>query len=158
VCNGCQMLSQLRDIIPGSAHWPSFQRNASEQFEARLVALEVQSSSSIFLRGMAGSRLPVVTAHGEGRVEFAQPADVRKVAPCLRFVDNYGKPTEAFPLNPNGSPGGWTGFTAADGRVSILMPHPERVFRSVQLSWRPDGWGEDSPWLRMFRNARAWVA
>ena len=158
VCNGCQMLAGLKDIIPGAAHWPRFRRNQSEQYEARLVTVEVMDSPSIFLRGMAGSRLPVVTAHGEGRVEFAQPADVRKVAPCLRFVDNYGKPTEAFPLNPNGSPGGWTGFTAADGRVSILMPHPERVFRSVQLSWRPDGWGEDSPWLRMFRNARAWVA
>jgi len=158
VCNGCQMLAGLKDIIPGAAHWPRFRRNQSEQYEARLVTVEVMDSPSIFFRGMAGSRLPVVTAHGEGRVEFAQPADVRKVAPCLRFVDNYGKPTEAFPLNPNGSPGGWTGFTAADGRVSILMPHPERVFRSVQLSWRPDGWGEDSPWLRMFRNARAWVA
>jgi phosphoribosylformylglycinamidine synthase len=114
-------------------------------------------SPSIFFRGMEGSRIPVVVAHGEGRAEFAQASDVRRVTPCLRFVDNAGKPTETFPLNSNGSPGGWTGLTAADGRVTALMPHPERVFRSVQMSWRPQGWGEDSPWMRMFRNARVWV-
>jgi phosphoribosylformylglycinamidine synthase len=117
----------------------------------------VLDSPSIFLQGMAGSRIPVVVAHGEGRAVFAMRGDSKKVQACLRFVDNRGKPTDAFPLNPNGSPKGVTGFTAADGRATILMPHPERVFRSVQMSWAPREWGEDSPWLRMFRNARAWV-
>jgi phosphoribosylformylglycinamidine synthase len=157
VCNGCQFLSVLKEIIPDAGHWPRFQRNQSEQYEARFVTVEVMDSPSIFLRGMAGSRIPVVVAHGEGRAEFANNNDVRKVIPCLRFVDRYGKPTETFPLNPNGSPGGWTGITAADGRVTALMPHPERVIRSVQMSWRPPTWGEDSPWMRIFRNARVWV-
>ncbi|HET7359362.1 MAG TPA: phosphoribosylformylglycinamidine synthase [Rhodanobacteraceae bacterium] len=158
VCNGCQMLSHLKSIIPGAQHWPQFLRNASEQYEARLATVEVLDSPSLFLKGMAGSRIPVVVAHGEGRVDFERACSPSKSHGCLRYVDNRGKPTEAYPLNPNGSPGGLTGFTAADGRVTILMPHPERVFRSVQMSWRPDAWGEDSPWMRMFRNARAWVA
>ncbi|HEY0180318.1 MAG TPA: phosphoribosylformylglycinamidine synthase, partial [Dokdonella sp.] len=156
VCNGCQMLANLKPIIPGAERWPRFARNASEQYEARLVTVEVLESPSILFRGMAGSRIPVVVAHGEGRAELAAGAAAGAGA-CLRFVDNGGRPTERFPLNSNGSPGGLTGFTAADGRVTILMPHPERVFRSVQMSWRPRDWGEDSPWMRLFRNARAWV-
>ncbi|GMV28355.1 MAG: phosphoribosylformylglycinamidine synthase [Rhodanobacteraceae bacterium] len=157
VCNGCQMIASLRDIIPGADYWPKFRRNASEQYEARFVTLEVLESPSILLRGMAGSRIPVVVAHGEGHAEFAQGSDYGRVQPCLRFVDNRGKATESFPLNSNGSVGGLTGLTAAEGRVTIMMPHPERVHRSVQMSWRPDTWGEDSPWMRMFRNARVWV-
>jgi phosphoribosylformylglycinamidine synthase len=156
-CNGCQMLATLRDLIPGAQRWPSFERNTCEQYEARLVTLEVLESPSIFLRGMAGSRIPVVVAHGEGRAVFAESADVKRVVPCLRFVDNDGRVTESFPLNPNGSPKGLTGLTAADGRVTVLMPHPERVFRTVQMSWAPPAWGEDSPWMRMFRNARVWL-
>jgi phosphoribosylformylglycinamidine synthase len=156
-CNGCQMLAALKQIIPGAERWPAFERNASEQYEARVAMLEVLESPSILFKGMTGSRIPAVVAHGEGRAVFAEPGDVKKVAACLRFVDNQGKPTETFPLNPNGSPKGVTGLTAADGRVTILMPHPERVFRSVQMSWAPREWGEDSPWMRMFRNARAWV-
>jgi len=157
MCNGCQMLAQLRDIIPGAEHWPSFMRNTSEQYEARLVTLEVLDTESIMFRGMAGSRIPVVTAHGEGRAVFGEGHKAGKATTCVRFVDNRGKPTETFPQNPNGSPEGVAGFTAARGRVTILMPHPERVFRSVQMSWHPAGWGEDSPWMRMFRNARKFV-
>ena len=155
VCNGCQMLAALGDLIPGAEYWPQFQRNASEQYEARLVSVEVLETPSIFLAGMAGSRIPVVVAHGEGRAVWRDGDKPRNVA--LRYVDSRGKPTEAYPLNPNGSPGGGTGFHAADGRVLALMPHPERVFRSVQMSWHPQNWGEDSPWLRLFRNARVWV-
>ena len=157
VCNGCQMLSQLKDIIPGAAHWPRFARNASEQYEARFVTVEVVESPSILLRGMAGSCIPVVVAHGEGRVEFADPEAANQAPLALRFVDNAGCVTERFPYNSNGSAGGASGFTSDDGRVTICMPHPERVFRSVQMSWHPREWGEDSPWLRLFRNARAWV-
>lgn len=158
VCNGCQMMSQLRGIIPGAAHWPRFVRNRSEQFEARLVMVEVTDSPSLFFAGMAGSRIPVVTAHGEGRALFdsdrvRQDAE-RAGLVSLRHVDNRGAPTETYPFNPNGAPGGITGLTTADGRFTILMPHPERIFRSAQMSWRPRGWGEDSPWMRMFRNAR----
>ncbi len=157
LCNGCQMLSHLKSLIPGAEHWPSFERNTSEQYEARFVTVEVMESPSIFFHGMTGSRIPIVTAHGEGRTVFARDAKPAKANPCLRFVDNRGKPTEQFPLNPNGSADGLTGFTSGDGRVTILMPHPERVFRSVQMSWTPPGWGEDSPWMRMFRNARVFV-
>jgi phosphoribosylformylglycinamidine synthase len=156
-CNGCQMLAALKDIIPGAQAWPTFERNASEQYEARLATLEVLDTPSIFLRGMAGSRIPVVVAHGEGRAVFADARDIKRAGVCLRFVDNYGKATEAYPLNPNGSAKGVTGLSAADGRVLALMPHPERVFRSVQMSWAPREWGEDSPWMRIFRNARIWV-
>ena len=156
VCNGCQMLSQLKEIIPGAQHWPKFLRNASEQYESRVATLEVLDSPSIFFQGMAGSRIPVAVAHGEGRVSFPQACSPSKSHGAVRFVDNRGKPTENFPLNTNGSPGGLAGFTAAAGRVTIMMPHPERVFRSVQMSWHPEAWGEDSPWLRMFRNARVW--
>ncbi len=159
VCNGCQMMSNLREIIPGTAHWPHFVRNRSEQFEARLVLLEVQPSPSLFFAGMEGSRIPVALAHGEGLAEFRDAAQLTAAVPLanLRFVDHRGEITERYPYNPNGSPRGIAGLTTVDGRFSILMPHPERVFRSVQMSWHPAHWGEDSPWMRMFRNARAWL-
>jgi phosphoribosylformylglycinamidine synthase len=159
VCNGCQMMSNLHELIPGAEAWPHFVRNRSEQFEARFVMLEVQPSPSLFFDGMAGSRMPIAVAHGEGYAEFKDGA-ARKAAEALvalRFVDNRGAATESYPYNPNGSPAGITGLTTPDGRFTILMPHPERVFRAVQHSWRPDGWGEDGPWMRMFRNARRWV-
>ena len=157
VCNGCQMMAALRDLIPGAADWPRFLRNRSEQFEARFVSVEVLESPSIFFAGMAGSRMPIATAHGEGRAAFATDESVARALGCMRFVDHHGRPTEVYPLNPNGSPGGITGLTTPDGRFTILMPHPERVFRAVQCSWHPDEWGEESPWLRIFRNARVWV-
>jgi phosphoribosylformylglycinamidine synthase len=159
VCNGCQMMSGLADLVPGAAHWPRFVRNRSEQFEARLVMVEVLPTRSLFFDGMAGSRLPVVVSHGEGRPLF-RSADARNTAlpmVTLRYVDPSGAPTERYPHNPNGAPDGITGLTSEDGRFNILMPHPERVFRTLQLSWHPRAWGEDSPWLRMFRNARRWV-
>ena len=158
VCNGCQMMSNLHEIIPGSEAWPHFVRNRSEQFEARFVMVEVLPSPSLFFNGMAGSRLPVAVAHGEGYAEFSGGAQRERALVALRFVDHRGAATEAYPFNPNGSSGGVTGLTTADGRFTILMPHPERVFRGVQNSWRPEAWGEDGPWLRMFRNARRWVA
>ncbi|MEP6997021.1 MAG: phosphoribosylformylglycinamidine synthase [Betaproteobacteria bacterium] len=159
ICNGCQMMSNLHELIPGSEHWPHFVRNRSEQFEARLVLLEVQPSPSLFFAGMEGSRMPVALAHGEGYAEFRDGAHEAAASALvtLRFVDNRGATTERYPYNPNGSPQGITGLTTADGRFSILMPHPERVFRSVQMSWHPEDWGEDSPWMRMFRNARRWI-
>ena len=157
VCNGCQMMSHLRDMIPGAGDWPRFLRNRSEQFEARFVMVEVTPSPSLFFAGMAGSRMPIATAHGEGRAVFDRPGSKQAAILALRFVDNRGAPTATYPLNPNGSPQGATGFTTADGRFTILMPHPERVFRTLQQSWHPDDWGEDGPWLRMFRNARCWV-
>jgi phosphoribosylformylglycinamidine synthase len=159
VCNGCQMMSNLHELIPGADAWPHFVRNRSEQFEARLVMLEVQASPSLFFRGMEGSRIPVATAHGEGFAEFRDPAQVAAARPLvtLRFVDGDGAATERYPFNPNGSPQGITGLTTPDGRFSILMPHPERVFRTVQMSWHPPEWGEASPWLRMFRNGRQWL-
>ncbi|MCD9085924.1 phosphoribosylformylglycinamidine synthase [Stenotrophomonas sp. SY1] len=156
VCNGCQMISQLKDIIPGAEHWPTFLRNRSEQFEARTALLEVQESPSILLRGMAGSRLPVAVAHGEGYAHFDSAVDQAAASVALRYVDGDGRVAEQYPLNPNGSPDGITGLTSSDGRVTILMPHPERTPRTVNLSWAPSSWGEDSPWLRMFRNARVW--
>jgi len=161
VCNGCQMLSNLHELIPGTELWPHFVRNASEQFEARTSLVEVIDSPSLFLAGMAGSRLPIAVAHGEGRAEFRAAADLAQAREsglvALRYVDNRGRATERYPSNPNGSPEGVTGMTTADGRFTIMMPHPERVFRSVTNSWHPDDWGEDGPWLRMFRNARVWV-
>jgi len=161
VCNGCQMMSNLHELIPGTEHWPHFVRNRSEQFEARVAMVEVQKSNSIFLQGMAGSRMPIAIAHGEGHAEFASEeallaADVSGCV-ALRYVDNHGKVTEAYPANPNGSPRGITGLTSRDGRVTIMMPHPERMFRAVQNSWRPDEWQEDAALMRMFRNARVWV-
>ena len=159
VCNGCQMMSGLTEIIPGSELWPRFVRNTSEQFEARVVMVEIQQSPSILFTGMAGSRLPVVVAHGEGRAVFADdPAlAVKAQAVSLSYVDNYGGITEAFPANPNGSPLGITGLTTADGRFTIMMPHPERCFRAVQNSWQPKDWQEYGGWMQMFRNARVWV-
>ncbi len=159
VCNGCQMMSGLKEIIPGSEHWPRFMRNSSEQFEARVAMVEIQKSPSILFAGMEGSRMPVSVAHGEGRAEFAfdpQTAfDAQSVALC--YVDNYGALTMDFPANPNGSPFGITGSTTSDGRFTIMMPHPERCFRTLQNSWHPDDWGEYGAWMRMFRNARVWV-
>ncbi|WP_370599933.1 phosphoribosylformylglycinamidine synthase [Pseudomonas nitroreducens] len=161
VCNGCQMMSNLHELIPGTEFWPHFVRNRSEQFEARVAMVQVQESQSIFLQGMAGSRLPIAIAHGEGHAEFESEealleSDLSGTV-ALRFVDNQGKVTEAYPANPNGSPRGITGLTSRDGRVTIMMPHPERVFRAVQNSWRPDEWEENGGWMRMFRNARVWV-
>jgi phosphoribosylformylglycinamidine synthase len=157
VCNGCQMLSQLKDLIPGAGDWPRFQRNLSEQYEARLAQVEVLDSPSILFRGMAGSRLPIVVSHGEGRAVFDSDEQQGRAAVALRFAGPGGGAAVAYPLNPNGSPAGITGLSNSDGRVSLMMPHPERVFRSVQMSWHPRSWGEASPWLRLFRNARAWV-
>ncbi len=157
VCNGCQMMAGLKEIIPGAEHWPTFKRNDSEQFEARVVMVKVQESPSIFLQGMAGSRLPVVVAHGEGRAEFAQSDDQHNALTALSYVDNQGQETTDFPENPNGSPQGITGLTTTDGRFTIMMPHPERCFRALQNSWHPDDWQEDGAWMRMFRNARVWV-
>jgi phosphoribosylformylglycinamidine synthase len=157
VCNGCQMMSRLSGIIPGAENWPRFERNLSEQFEARFVMVEVPESPSILFDGMAGSRMPVVVSHGEGRAVFDSKAQRKAAEVCLRYVDNRSRKTETYPLNPNGSPKGITGLTTPDGRFTIMMPHPERVFRAVQHSWKPDDWREDGPWLRMFRNARKWV-
>jgi phosphoribosylformylglycinamidine synthase len=154
VCNGCQMMSQLHELIPGADAWPRFERNLSEQFEARFARVEVLASPSLFFAGMAGSMMPIAVSHGEGRAVFRDPAHAAQAHATLRYVDHRGAPTETYPLNPNGSAGGLTGFTTPDGRFSILMPHPERVFRAVQLSWKPDGMDGDAPWLRMFRNAR----
>ena len=157
VCNGCQMMAALKGLIPGAAAWPLFVRNTSEQFEARFVTVEVTPSPSIFFSGMAGSRIPVVTAHGEGRAVFDNPDDAARVHVSARYVTNRGEADPPYPLNPNGSPSGLTAVTTPDGRFTALMPHPERVFRTVQMSWHPDSWGEDSPWMRLFRNARVFV-
>jgi phosphoribosylformylglycinamidine synthase len=161
VCNGCQMLAALKSLVPGTAHWPRFVRNRSEQFEGRVGLIEVLPSPSMFFSGMQGSIMPIAIAHGEGRAEFADQAGARACVDTglvsLRFVDNRDLATEAYPANPNGSPLGITGLTSEDGRATILMPHPERVFRTVQNSWHPAEWGEDSGWMRMFRNARVWV-
>jgi len=193
------MLSHLKELIPGSEHWPHFVRNTSEQYEARLALVEVQSSPSILFQGMEGSRIPIVVAHGEGLANFSSQINHEKSAKKgiansiknvalsfsrksaftkgkrgeqesvkhiieknthlipLRYVDNHGNLTERYPQNPNGSPEGVTGFTTLDGRATIMMPHPERVFRTTQLSWHPNDWSEDSPWMRLFYNARMWV-
>ncbi|MHB1115630.1 phosphoribosylformylglycinamidine synthase [Sideroxydans sp.] len=159
VCNGCQMMSNLHEIIPGADNWAHFGRNQSEQFEARFVMVEVQESPSILFDGMAGSRMPIVVAHGEGYADFGNTKRLHAAQEVvtLRYIDHYGKPTTTYPLNPNGSPQGITGLTTADGRFSIMMPHPERVFRAVQNSWYPKDWQENGAWLRMFQNARKWV-
>ncbi len=161
VCNGCQMFSHLAELIPGAEHWPMFEKNRSERFEGRVSMVEVLPSPSLFFSGMEGSYLPIAVAHGEGRAMFRQGEDARRTLDeglvCLRFVDGRGEPAIRYPENPNGSPLGITGLTTADGRVTIMMPHPERVFRSVQNSWRPAEWDEDGPWLRLFRNARAHI-
>lgn len=161
VCNGCQMFSHLGDLIPGGASWPSFLRNQSEQFEARVCWVRVEESRSIMLSGMGGSVLPVPVAHGEGRAHFLSDGHMSELARsqqiAMRYVDFSGTSTQSYPANPNGSPGGITGLCSADGRVTLMMPHPERVFRTLTHSWHPDDWGADSPWLRMFRNARTWL-
>ena len=154
VCNGCQMMAALSPIIPGAQDWPKFTRNKSEQFEARLAMVEVLESPSLFFRDMAGSRLPIAVAHGEGYANFSQRGNEGRVHRAMRYVDNAGQATESYPLNPNGSPGGLTSVTTADGRFTVLMPHPERVFRNVQMSWTSGDKSELSPWMRMFRNAR----
>jgi phosphoribosylformylglycinamidine synthase len=163
VCNGCQMLAALAPVIPGAQDWPRFTRNRSEKFEARFSLVEVPESPSIFFDGMAGSRMPIAVSHGEGYANFTQQGSAGRVHTALRFVDNRGQATEVYPYNPNGSVGGMAGVTTADGRFTALMPHPERVFRNVQMSWAPASWGERdsggefSPWMRMFRNARRWT-
>ncbi|QFU25364.1 phosphoribosylformylglycinamidine synthase [Shewanella eurypsychrophilus] len=158
VCNGCQMLSTLKEIIPGTEHWPRFVRNRSERFEARVSLVEVQKTPSIFLDGMEGSRMPIAVSHGEGRAEFATPEAMALAEAsgtvALRYVNGKGEIATQYPQNPNGSPNALSGICSTDGRVTIMMPHPERVFRTVANSWHPDSWGEDSPWMRMFRNAR----
>ena len=159
ICNGCQMLSNLRELIPGADHWPHFVRNRSEQFEARTLMLEVRETPSVLLAGMAGSRMPIAVAHGEGRAEFrdAEHLAAARASVATRYIESDGRVAERYPANPNGSPEGIAGLTTLDGRVTIMMPHPERVFRSVQNSWHPDQWGTDGPWMRLFRNARVWV-
>jgi len=161
VCNGCQMVGNLHSLIPGSSHWPRFVQNRSERFEARLISVRIDPSPSILFAGMEGSVLPLVTAHGEGYAEFADAAAARACSDsglvCARYVDNRGEPTELYPLNPNGSPFGITALTTTDGRVTILMPHPERVFRTAAFSWHPADWGDDSPWMQLFHNARSWI-
>jgi len=157
VCNGCQMLSQLRDIIPGAAHWPRFLRNRSEQFEGRLGMLEVPESPSLLLAGMAGSRIPVVVAHGEGRATFDDARDRAAARVALRYVQGDGAPAARYPANPNGSADAIAGVTSDDGRVTILMPHPERTLRRINFSWAPADWPDASPWMRIFRNARTLV-
>ncbi|HYM47916.1 MAG TPA: phosphoribosylformylglycinamidine synthase, partial [Burkholderiaceae bacterium] len=161
VCNGCQMMSALHELIPGAQHWPRFVRNLSEQFEARVALVQVPQNPSLFFGGMQGSILPIAVSHGEGRAEFRSEDDMQQVIleklVALCFMDNRGQLATTYPYNPNGSPHGITGLTTADGRFTITMPHPERVFRAVTNSWCPAEWGEDGPWLRMFRNARVWI-
>ena len=159
VCNGCQMLSNLHELIPGADHWPHFVRNRSEQFEARLVTVSVEQSNSVLLQGMQGSAIPIVVAHGEGRAEFHDEVQRQSAAGkvVMRYLENDGSYASRYPANPNGSPDSIAGLTSTDGRVTIMMPHPERVIRSVQHSWHPDDWGEAAPWLRLFYNARVWV-
>ena len=157
VCNGCQMMAALAPMIPGAQAWPKFTRNKSEQFEARLSLVEVLSSPSILFTGMQGSRIPVAVAHGEGYADFSQRGDAATVLAAMRFVDHRGAATEGYPFNPNGSPGGLTAVTTADGRFTALMPHPERVFRNPQMSWTSGEIGAHSPWMRIFANARQWL-
>ena len=159
VCNGCQMLSNLKTLIPGAEAWPRFVRNTSEQFEARVALVKIESSPSVLLRGMAGSFLPIAVAHGEGRAEFPVACDAGidgAVHVALRYTDNHRQVTETYPANPNGSPEGLAGVTSSDGRVTIMMPHPERVYRAVTNSWCPRDWEEDGGWMRLFRNARVY--
>ena len=157
ICNGCQMMSNLKGIIPGAEAWPKFTKNKSEQFEGRFAMVEILESQSIFFEGMAGTQTPIAVAHGEGFADFSTTGDVKSALAAMRFVDHHGQATEAYPYNPNGSPNGLTSVTNQDGRFTVMMPHPERVFRTAVHSWAPKGWGEDSPWMRMFRNARVWV-
>jgi phosphoribosylformylglycinamidine synthase len=157
VCNGCQMMSQLKEMISGAEHWPSFERNISEQFEARLLMVEVMDSPSILMQGMQGSKLPLVVAHGEGRAVF-EHNNQQHAATYLRYIDAKGQAATSYPHNPNGSPQGLTGFSTSDGRFNIMMPHPERLFRNSQFSYYPETNQEQGAWLRMFQNARHWLA
>jgi phosphoribosylformylglycinamidine synthase len=161
VCNGCQMLSNLKSLIPGAELWPRFVRNLSEQFEARFSLVRIEESQSVFLRGMADTHMPIAVSHGEGRAEFASPDALAQLQQsgqiAMRFLENNLEVASRYPANPNGSPDGITGVTSADGRATLMMPHPERVFRTVQNSWHPDDWGEDSGWMRIFRNARSFI-
>ena len=160
VCNGCQMLSNLRDLIPGAKNWPDFLWNESDQFEARLSQVTIQHSNSILLQGMEGWQIPVAVSHGEGRVSFQSSAleELRLHNQIvLQFTNSQGQPASIYPINPNGSPEGITGFTSIDGRATIMMPHPERVFRATQLSWHPKHWKEFSPWMQIFLNAYNFV-
>jgi phosphoribosylformylglycinamidine synthase len=161
VCNGCQMMGNLKAIIPGADHWPRFVQNQSERYEGRFVSVKIEPSPSIFFKDMAGSVIPICTAHGEGYAEFVDRAAAESFSASglvsARFVDNHHQTTELYPLNPNGSPLGMTALTTTTGRVTIIMPHPERVFRSACMSWSPKDWPEDSPWMKLFYNARNWV-
>jgi len=161
VCNGCQMLSALQSLIPGTEHWPRFARNTSEQYEARLSLVRIEPTPSILLAGMAGSHLPIVVSHGEGRPQFDSEPSLHAAndsgTVVMRYVDNHVRPTERYPANPNGSPTGIAGLCSDDGRVTIMMPHPERGFRAAQMSWAPSSWRNDSGWMRLFRNARVWL-
>ncbi len=157
VCNGCQMFAELADIIPGAQAWPRFTTNRSERFEARLSQVEVLDSPSLFFAGMAGDRLPIAVAHGEGYANFAHRGDAGQVIAAMRFTDHHGRATEAYPANPNGSAGGLTAVTTADGRFTAMMPHPERVFRNIQMSWTPLDASQPSPWMQLWHNARKWV-
>jgi phosphoribosylformylglycinamidine synthase len=161
VCNGCQMLSQLKEIIPGANHWPRFLRNESEQFEARFASVKINDSPSVMLAGMAGSILPIPVAHGEGRALFssnkAHNVVLKNGLAPMQYVDNHGDVTHDYPLNPNGSPSGITALTSEDGRATIMMPHPERAFLTQQNSWHPQKWDKYGPWLNIFQNARDWV-
>jgi phosphoribosylformylglycinamidine synthase len=161
VCNGCQMMSNLHELIPGAELWPHFVRNTSEQFEARFVLIEILPSPSVFLDGMSGSCLAITVAHGEGRAELRDDYSLPQLEEAgviaMRYVDNHGRPTMTYPSNPNGSIDGLTGLTTRDGRFTIMMPHPERVFRTLQNSWHPDNWNDYGPWMRLFRNARKWL-
>ena len=158
VCNGCQMLSHLKELIPGAEHWPTFKKNLSDQFEARLVQVQIQNSNSKLLANMDGWSIPVASAHGEGRAVFNNSSDMDTLKAndqiSLQFIHSQDQPTETYPLNPNGSPEGITGITSQDGRVTIMMPHPERVFRSIQMSWQDENWKDYSPWIQMFINAK----
>ena len=157
VCNGCQMFAELADIIPGAQAWPRFTHNRSGRFEARLSMVEVLESPSLFLQGMAGSRLPIAVAHGEGYANFEFRGDSTQVISAMRFVDNHGQPAQTYPCNPNGSAGGLTAVTTADGRFTAMMPHPERVFRNIQMSWTSLDTSLHSPWMQIWRNARRWL-
>jgi phosphoribosylformylglycinamidine synthase len=157
VCNGCQMFAELADIIPGAQNWPRFTTNQSERFEARLSMVEVLPSPSLFFQDMAGSRMPIAVAHGEGFANFKFRGNAQHAIAAMRFVDNTGAVTESYPANPNGSPAGLTAVTTPDGRFTAMMPHPERVFRNVQMSYTPEDVSAYSPWLRMWQNARRWV-
>jgi phosphoribosylformylglycinamidine synthase len=161
VCNGCQMMAALKDLVPGASHWPRFVGNRSEQFEARLSLVEVAATPSVFFSGMEGSVMPIVVSHGEGRAEFADEQHRQRCLDsgtvAISYVDNYGTVATRYPANPNGSPDGIAGLSSRDGRVTIMMPHPERVYRTVQHSWHPENWGEHGPWMRIWRNARVWL-